>query len=56
MRYGLQLLGGENRFSIGRARRDLGFEPLVGMAEGIRLSTQWYRARPGVPDGVGARA
>jgi nucleoside-diphosphate-sugar epimerase len=56
MRYGLQLLGGENRFSIGRARRDLGFEPQVGMAEGIRLSTEWYRARQAVPDGVGARA
>jgi len=56
MRYGLQLLGGENRFSIGRARRYLGFEPQVGMAEGIRLSAEWYRARPDVPDGVGARA
>jgi 2-alkyl-3-oxoalkanoate reductase len=44
MRYGLQLLGGENRFSISRARRDLGFSPRVDLAEGIRRSVEWYRA------------
>ena len=38
MRYGLQLLGGENRFSIARARRELGFSPTVGLAEGVRRS------------------
>jgi nucleoside-diphosphate-sugar epimerase len=44
MRYGMQLLGGENRFDITRARRELGFTPLVGLAEGVRRSVEWYRA------------
>lgn len=43
MRYGLQLLGGENRFDITRARRDLGFAPQVGLAEGVRRSVRWLR-------------
>jgi 2-alkyl-3-oxoalkanoate reductase len=44
MRYGLQMLGGENRFRIDRARQELGFTPLVGLAEGVRRSVEWYRA------------
>jgi nucleoside-diphosphate-sugar epimerase len=48
MRFGLQLLGGENRFSISRARRELGFSPRVDLAEGIRRSVEWYRATCGV--------
>jgi 2-alkyl-3-oxoalkanoate reductase len=44
MRYGVQLLGGENRFNIDRARRELGFSPQVDLAEGVRLSVAWYRA------------
>jgi dihydroflavonol-4-reductase len=43
MRYGLQLLGGENRFCIARAREELGFTPVVGLAEGVRRSVAWYR-------------
>jgi nucleoside-diphosphate-sugar epimerase len=43
MRYGLQLLGGENRFAISRARRELGFSPLIGLTEGVRNSVGWYR-------------
>jgi nucleoside-diphosphate-sugar epimerase len=43
MRYGLQLLGGENRFVISRARRELGFSPRVGFAEGVASSVAWYR-------------
>ncbi len=43
MRYGLQLLGGENRFVISRARQELGFSPLTGMTEGVRSSVGWYR-------------
>jgi nucleoside-diphosphate-sugar epimerase len=42
MRYGMQLLGGENRFVITRAREELGFEPLVDLAEGVRRSVAWY--------------
>ena len=43
-RYGVQLLGGENRFVIDRARRELGYSPRVGVAEGVHRSVEWYRA------------
>jgi nucleoside-diphosphate-sugar epimerase len=43
MRYGMQLLGGENRFVIERARDELGFEPLVDLTEGVRRSVAWCR-------------
>ncbi|HEU5349869.1 MAG TPA: hypothetical protein VFU63_14770, partial [Ktedonobacterales bacterium] len=43
-RYGLQLLGGENRFNITRARQELGFVPRVAMVEGVRESVAWFRA------------
>jgi nucleoside-diphosphate-sugar epimerase len=50
MRYGVRLLGGENRFSIDRARRELGFSPRVAMAEGVRRSVEWFRAATRAPD------
>ena len=50
MRYGVRLLGGENRFSIDRARRELGFAPRVAMAEGVRRSVEWYRTAGRAPD------
>jgi nucleoside-diphosphate-sugar epimerase len=56
MRYGLQLLGGENRFLIGRARRELGFAPRVGLAEGISRSIAWYREAGGPEAAAGGRA
>jgi 2-alkyl-3-oxoalkanoate reductase len=43
MRYGMQLLGGDNRFIITRAREELAFEPLVDLTEGVRRSVEWYR-------------
>jgi 2-alkyl-3-oxoalkanoate reductase len=43
-RYGLQLLGGENRFNITRARQELGFVPRVTMSDGVRESVAWFRA------------
>ncbi|WP_242393339.1 NAD-dependent epimerase/dehydratase family protein [Anaeromyxobacter oryzisoli] len=42
-RFGVRLLGGENRPSIRRAREDLGFEPRVSMMEGVREGVAWYR-------------
>jgi nucleoside-diphosphate-sugar epimerase len=45
MRYGLQLLGGDNRFVVTRARRELGFSPTIGLGEGVRRSVCWYRSR-----------
>jgi nucleoside-diphosphate-sugar epimerase len=56
MRYGMQLLGGENRFIITRARRELGFAPLVDLAEGVRRSVEWYRAAYAVAGEVGVPA
>lgn len=47
MRFGLQVLGGENRFRVERARREIGFAPQVGLAEGARRSVEWYRATSG---------
>ncbi|HZC04815.1 MAG TPA: NAD-dependent epimerase/dehydratase family protein [Ktedonobacterales bacterium] len=43
-RYGLEVLGGENRFDIARARRELGFAPSIPFADGVRESVAWYRA------------
>ena len=47
-RFGMKLLGGENRFVITRARQELGFSPLVEMAEGVSRSVEWYRGAHGV--------
>jgi nucleoside-diphosphate-sugar epimerase len=43
MRYGVQLLGAQNRFDISRARHELGFSPQVPLADGVRRSIAWYR-------------
>lgn len=43
-RYGVELLGGENRYSSARARTDLGFEPRVGMREGVQRTVAWLRS------------
>jgi len=43
-RYGIQLIGGENRFSIQRARQEIGFSPQVMMAEGVRRGLEWLQA------------
>lgn len=53
-RYGLQLLGGENRFVISRARLELDFTPEVGLSEGVRRSIEWYRGAYGSTGGAPA--
>ncbi len=45
MRYGIQLLGGENVFRVDRARRELGFVPRVRLSEGVRRTVEWYRTQ-----------
>ena len=55
-RYGVQLIGGENRFDISRARAELGFAPQVPMREGVRLAAEWYRSGAVSSAAVGARA
>jgi nucleoside-diphosphate-sugar epimerase len=42
-RFGVEVLGGENRFTINRARSELGFIPQVNLTEGIRKGIAWYR-------------
>jgi nucleoside-diphosphate-sugar epimerase len=43
-RFGVQLLGGENRFDIRKARRELGFSPRTSLLQGVGLGAAWYRA------------
>jgi nucleoside-diphosphate-sugar epimerase len=43
-RFGVGMLGGDNRFTINRARSELGFTPQVCLAEGVRKGIAWYRA------------
>jgi nucleoside-diphosphate-sugar epimerase len=45
MRFGLTQIGGENRFVIKRAREELGFSPLVNLADGVRQAIAWYRTQ-----------
>jgi nucleoside-diphosphate-sugar epimerase len=42
-RLGVAFLGTDNRYAIGRARRELGYEPRVDLLEGVRLAAAWYR-------------
>jgi nucleoside-diphosphate-sugar epimerase len=45
-RLGVAFFGTDNRYAIGKARRDLGFQPLVELHEGVRLAASWYRQLP----------
>jgi nucleoside-diphosphate-sugar epimerase len=42
-RFGVEVLGGENRIIINKARSELGFVPQVSLAEGVRKGIAWYR-------------
>jgi nucleoside-diphosphate-sugar epimerase len=42
-RLGVKLFGTDNRHSIEKARRELGFEPRVELTEGVRMAANWYR-------------
>ena len=44
-RLGVKLFGTDNRHSIDKARRELGFAPQVRLDEGIALASAWYRAK-----------
>jgi len=55
MRYGVQMLGGDNRFSIARARAELGFSPEVSMREGVERGIAWYRAMQADQFAAGSR-
>ncbi len=42
-RHGVTLYGTDNRHSIDKARTELGYEPQVGIREGVQLACAWYR-------------
>jgi nucleoside-diphosphate-sugar epimerase len=42
-RLGVAFFGTDNRYSIDKARRELGYAPRVALREGIRLTANWYR-------------
>ncbi len=39
---GAMMFGSDNRHSIEKARRELGFEPKVSLREGIKLAAAWF--------------
>ncbi len=41
---GAMMFGSDNRHSVEKARKELGFEPKVDLREGIRLSAEWFNA------------
>lgn len=49
-RFGVQLLGGENRFIISRAKHELGFSPEVNLTEGVKRGAEWFRLTYGPTD------
>jgi nucleoside-diphosphate-sugar epimerase len=46
-RLGVKLFGTDNRHSIDKARRELGYSPRVTLREGVRLAARWYRMGSG---------
>ncbi len=48
-RYGVSLVGRPTQFSIARAQAELGWQPRVPAAEGLRQAVEWYREWEGVP-------
>lgn len=42
-RYAVALIGRSTRFSIAKAREQLGWQPRVGVQEGVRRTLEWYR-------------
>ena len=41
---GALMFGSDNRHSVEKARRELGFEPKIDLYEGIKLSAAWFNA------------
>lgn len=55
-RLGVAFFGTDNRYAIGKARRELGYAPQVDLREGVRMTATWYRHhhRSGAADAVAA--
>jgi nucleoside-diphosphate-sugar epimerase len=43
-RLGAMMFGTDNRHSIEKARRELGYEPAVSLRDGLRLAAAWFNA------------
>lgn len=41
---GAMMFGSDNKHSVGKARRELGFEPKVDLRDGIKLAAEWFNA------------
>lgn len=41
---GAMMFGSDNRHSVEKARRELGYEPKVDLREGIQLAAEWFNA------------
>jgi nucleoside-diphosphate-sugar epimerase len=54
-RLGVMMFGTDNRHSIEKARRELGYEPEVSIREGLELAAEWFNAggmrQPSIPRG-----
>lgn len=44
-RLGVAFIGTDNRYAIGKAQRELGYQPRVPLREGIRVAATWYLNR-----------
>src|ERR1700686_346250 len=41
---GAMMFGSDNRHSVEKARRELGYEPKISLREGIQLAAAWFNA------------
>lgn len=53
-RLGVAFIGTDNRHAIGKARRELGYEPRVPLRDGIRRAATWYLNRGVAAAGIAA--
>ncbi len=42
-RLGVAFFGTDNRYAIGKARRELGYSPQVGLRDAVRITAAWYQ-------------
>jgi nucleoside-diphosphate-sugar epimerase len=42
-RLGVAFFGTDNRYAIGKARRELGYSPQVSLRDGVRITATWYQ-------------
>jgi nucleoside-diphosphate-sugar epimerase len=43
-RLGVMMIGTDNKHSVEKARRELGYEPKIDIREGINLAAEWFNA------------